>query len=207
MKKESLLDKYQKALKANDKISEKTKKKLHYSYINKLFWRIFLSTLLLLGLIIGNKITLSKKNFSLSEYTIEKNWNFLKMTTVFNKIFGNFIDINSDDMLSDSTLFDEITYQDNTNYIVNYQFSGVNNLASGVIIKIIKNNDQTYLVMIQTVDNYIYTYERLKSVDWGIYNYLEKGKVIGLASKVDDTYQHNLTIKKDGKYYEYFKQN
>lgn len=168
------------------------------------FFRIFLSTFILLCLVIANKISISTKGIKLSEYTIEKNWNFLKMVTVFNGMFGEFIVINDDQTVDSNTLYDQITYHHNVNYITNYDFSGAMATSSGVVSKIVKNKDKTYTITIQGIDDYVYIYDGLESIDFSIYNYVEKGTVIGLAKKENNQYTFKLTIKKDGKYYDFY---
>lgn len=140
----------------------------------------------------------------MSEYTIEKNWNFLKMVTVFNGMFGEFIVINDDQTVDSNTLYDQITYHHNVNYITNYDFSGAMATSSGVVSKIVKNKDKTYTITIQGIDDYVYIYDGLESIDFSIYNYVEKGTVIGLAKKENNQYTFKLTIKKDGKYYDFY---
>ena len=123
MKKDSLIYKYKKAMKESENATNSEKKKIRYNFVTKLFFRIFLSTFILLCLVIANKISISTKGIKLSEYTIEKNWNFLKMVTVFNGMFGEFIVINDDQTVDSNTLYDQITYHHNVNYITNYDFS------------------------------------------------------------------------------------
>ena len=76
--------------------------------------------------------------------------------------------------------------------------------SSGVVSKIVKNKDKTYTITIQGIDDYVYIYDGLESIDFSIYNYVEKGTVIGLAKKENNQYTFNLTIKKDGKYYDFY---
>ncbi len=126
------------------------------------------------------------------------------MVTVFNGIFGEFIVINDDQTVDSNHLYDQITYNNNINYIINYDFSGVVATSSGVVSKIVKNKDKTYTITIQGIDDYVYIYDGLESIDFSIYNYVEKGTVIGLAKKENSQYTFKLTIKKDGKYYDFY---
>ena len=77
-------------------------------------------------------------------------------------------------------------------------------ISSGVVSKIVKNKDKTYTITIQGIDDYVYIYDGLESIDFSIYNYVEKGTVIGLAKKENNQYTFKLTIKKDGKYYDFY---
>lgn len=203
MRSDSLLKKYKKALRENQEASMKTKRKIQYNFITKLFLRIFLSSFILLMLIVANKVTMLKKNYKITELTLEKNWNFLKLVTTFNGLFGEFIVINNDKQVSMGSLYDEIVYQDNINHIYNYQFDAGYCLASGVITKITKDKNNLYTITIQTQDDFVYEYRNLSSFDYHIYNYVEVGSILGLSQNLNDKYMYDLVIQKGDQFYEY----
>ncbi len=203
MRSDSLLKKYKKALRENQEASMKTKRKIQYNFITKLFLRIFLSSFILLMLIVANKVTMLKKNYKITELTLEKNWNFLKLVTTFNGLFGEFIVINNDKQVSMASLYDEIVYQDNINHIYNYQFDAGYCLASGVITKITKDKNNLYTITIQTQDDFVYEYRNLSSFDYHIYNYVEVGSILGLSQNLNDKYTYDLVIQKGDQFYEY----
>lgn len=203
MRSDSLLKKYKKALRENQEASMKTKRKIQYNFITKLFLRIFLSSFILLMLIVANKVTMLKKNYKITELTLEKNWNFLKLVTTFNGLFGEFIVINNDKQVSMGSLYDEIVYQDNINHIYNYQFDAGYCLASGVVTKITKDKNNLYTITIQTQDDFVYEYRNLSSFDYHIYNYVEVGSILGLSQNLTDKYTYDLVIQKGDQFYEY----
>lgn len=207
MRKNSLSYRYKKALREHSNATNEEKRQIKYNYITKLFLRIFLSTLILLGLIIMNKITFTKKGYLFSERTIEKNWNFLNLVTTINALFGEFIIIEDDVMVDSSTLYDEVVFENEINVIKNYSFSGVTSAASGVVTKIIKDNNDLYTITIQSNDDYFYTYSNLESIDYSIYSYVGKGEIIGVAQNQNSFYTFELKIEKEGTSYSFYEEN
>ena len=207
MRKNTLLYRYKKALREHSNATNEEKRQIKYNYITKLFLRIFLSTLILLGLIVANKITYAKKGYLFSKKTVEKNWNFLNMVTTINALFGEFIVINNDILVDATTLYDEVSYINNINVIKNYSFSGVSTTVSGVITKITKDSNDLYSITIQTKDNYFYTYSLLTSIDYSIYNYVTSGYIICASLEEDGYYTFNLMIEKEGNYYNFYEEN
>lgn len=203
MKKDSLVYRYKKALKEHSNSSNDELKKIRYNYVTKLFFRIFLSTLILLCLVVSDKISMNVKNIKLSEYTINKQWNFLKLVSSFNAMFGEFIVLSDDKTVDGSLYYDEIEYVNGINYITNHG-NGVVISKSGVITRIIKDDNNTYTVDIQTNDDYIFTYRGLTGLDYSIYSYLEQGSILGLASLNEEGYQFSLIIKKGDVSYDYY---
>lgn len=204
MKSESLLKKYQKAMKSKDNLSDQEKSKIHYNYVSKLFFRIFLSSLLLLMLIMVDRVTYKKNKTTIIDTNIRRNWNFLKMTNVFNTLFGEFFKIDNSIDVYHANVYDNVKYENNVNYITNNSFSGVTNLTSGIITKIKKEKDGTYTITIQGSDDFVYTYGKLSSVDYHIYTYVDASDIIGLANYDNSKYHFTLTIEKEGVYYDFY---
>lgn len=204
MKSDSLLKKYQKAMKSKDNLSNQEKSKIHYNFVSKLFFRIFLSSLILLMLIATDRISYEKNKTSIVDTTIRKNWNFFKMTNVFNTLFGQFFKIHDTIDVYHANVYDTVKYDNQINHITNNSFSGVTNLTSGIITKIKKEKDGTYTITIQGSDEFVYTYGKLMSVDYHIYNYVDGSDIIGLASSKDGKYYFTLTIEREGVYYDFY---
>lgn len=204
MKKDSLLYQYKKALRNKDNLSNDELKKIKYNYVSKLFFRIFLSTFLLLCLVVVDKISFNKKNIKVGENLINSHWNFLNLVNTFNAMFGEFIVIKDDLNVDSTNFYDNIEYVNGINVITNASSNGVIVAKSGVVTKIAKEKNNTYTVNIQTADDYVFTYYGLQSVDYTIYNYLEQGTILGLATFEENEYCFNMTIKKGEKVYEYY---
>lgn len=207
MKSDSLLKKYKKAMRSKQSASDLEKKKVHQNYISRLFFRIFLSSLILLAFVVTDKITLKKSGEGFFTNIIQRNWNFLKMTKVFNSLFGEFIPIDGDKDVYNTNVYDMVVYENGVNHVTNSSFSGVTNLTGGVITKIKKEKDNTYTITIQGSDDYVYTYSKLTSLDYNIYNYIEAGSIIGLASEENGVYKFDLKIEKEGKVYDFYEKS
>lgn len=207
MKSDSLLKKYKKAMRSKQYASDFEKKKVHQNYVSRLFFRIFLSSLILLTFVVTDRITLKKTGEGFFTSMIQKNWNFLKMTKVFNSLFGDFIPIDGDKDVYNATIYDTVVYENGINHVTNHSFSGVTNLTGGVITKIKKEKDNTYTITIQGSDDYMYTYSKLTSLDYHIYNYIDAGSIIGLAGEENGRYIFDLKIEKEGKAYDFYEKS
>ena len=75
MKKSSLLKKYKKALRENANANDSTKRQIRQNYVTKLFFRIFLSSVILLICVFYDSV-LVKNNKTIKEYLNNTNINF-----------------------------------------------------------------------------------------------------------------------------------
>ena len=187
-------------LKSYAKINQYHKKseKKNYNYISKLFFKIFLSSLLLFSLVLIDK----NETINIKE-KIKSDFNFLKIVSFANKHFGNIIDLNGDINVDSKEYYEVVEYINNKNIVHNYSFDGVVNINNGVITKIEKNNN-SYNITIKGEDDFNYVFYGLVNIDYNIYSYVKEGEVIGLAAKNNDYYSFELEIIKDGVYYDYF---
>lgn len=187
----------------NDKYINEEEKRKKLNYIDKLFIRIFLSSLILFILISLDNIKLNKVNVLLND-----NINFIKLAKVFNGNFGSFISENIEDTVYSSNTYDEVLFNNDTkiNTVYNYGFDGIYNLENGIVTKIIKNKDNLYEVTIKGYDGFNYTYLNVESIDYHIYSYIGNNNVLGL-SRYDEKincFTFDLKIEKDGIYYDYY---
>ena len=72
MKKSSLLKKYKKALRENTNASEETKRHIKQNYVTKLFFRIFLSSLILLICVIYDSVFVKNNKRYKGAYFMKK---------------------------------------------------------------------------------------------------------------------------------------
>lgn len=204
MKKDSLVYRYQKAMKEKTHTSSETKRKIHYNYVTKLFFRIFLSSIVLLALVISNRTITFSDGFTFREKTIERNWNFMKLAGTFNTLFGNFLPKDIDQVVYQTDIYERVVFHQGLNYVENTTFNGVKNLTSGVVSCIKKEKDGTYSITIQSIDDFEYTYKGLKSSDVQIYSYVSSESILGLAQEDNGTYTFVVKIQKDGKVYDFY---
>lgn len=193
-KKDSLIENYS---------LDKTEKKKKISYIDKLFYRIFLSALLLLLLSLYQTLKIKKNKLLADVFTTEIN--FLEVSNRINKLFNIDIFNKGDKTVYSVSKYDEVKYIDQINYVTNYSYSGVESLTDGLVVKIEKENG-CYNVYIRTVDNYFYIYKSLESIDVNIYQFIKSDEIIGKAPYIGEIYKFELIIEKDSVYYSYFEQ-
>ena len=186
--------------KCEDKDNKEKIKKLKLSYIDKLFIRIFLSSITLLSLV-------GLSNTKIIRNNLNENMNFLKYAKIFNGIFGSYIPTN-DQMVSNTSYYDIINYNEQIkeNEIHNYTINIVQPLTEGVVSKIVKNRNGSYDVLIVDKMGYHYTYKNLEQLEVSIYSYVSIDSIIG-QSKYNESlecYSFNLLIERDGNSYDYF---
>ena len=171
-------------------------KKNKSNYITKLFFRIFLSSLILLILVTFTPVSFKNK--------IKEDISFLKLINTFNTFFGDIIVLDNNEYVDSTLFYDYIEYKNNINYVTNYSFDGVYNLNNGIVTKIIKNDNQTYTIFIKGEDDFLYVYYDLSSIDYRIYEYIKKGEIIGKTNKTNNAYNLRIQITKDGRSFDYY---
>lgn len=177
--------------------NELKKKKLNF--IDKLFIRIFLSSLLLLSLVMfENKFT---------KTLINQELNFLSYAKIFNGVFDGFIPI-KDVPVYNENIYDNVIYEtaSKQNEIHNYTINYVQPLSEGVVTKIYKDKNNKYEVYIRSIDGLSYVYKGLESIDVSIYSYITIDTIIGKSTYDDqiECYKFILVIEKDGECFSYY---
>jgi len=178
-------------------LNDKKEKKKHIKFIDKVFIRIFFSSLVLLFLTYFQTI---ENGFMKN---IKNNINFLSISTKIDNLFGSNLFNKGELTVYSQTFYEEVKFENEVNYITNSSFAGVETLVDGVVIKIEKINN-FYNVYIQSSDNIIYKYCNLESIDIHIYSYVKQKDVIGKARLINDLYQFELYIIKDNKFISYY---
>ena len=152
-----------------------------------------MTIVLLIGMIVvKTNPSLSK---SIKEIVYEKNFNLIQNKKLYKKYFGSILDNKSN---IESVSFEKLDYkkdekyQEGVNLLVSTNYP-VPVLESGVITYIKDNT----LVIDQV--NGIETYYSNINSDLKLYDYVEKGSILGLV-KDNKLY---LKFKKDGKYLNY----
>ena len=183
----------------NKKIDLEELKKKKLNFIDKLFIRIFLSSLLLLSMVV------LENNFTKTLMT--KELNFLSYAKLFNGVFDGFIPV-SDVPVYNLNIYDNVLYESisKENEIHNYTINFVQPLSEGVVTKIYKSKDNKFDVYIKSIDGYSYIYKGLENIEVSIYSYVNLEKIIGTASFDDvlNCYKFKLIIEKDGECFSYY---
>lgn len=168
------------------------------TYIDDLFLRIFLSSLLLLCLCAIERFI---PNYNL-RINLNYNFNLIKAT----KLFANtpLEIITEDEVITvyETDVYDKVSYDNGINYVTNNNYAGVDNLISGYVVKILKDKDNNgniiYTVVVKGADGLEYTYLELESIDVSLYRYLDAKETIGKAKYDDDAYHFKLIIENKG---------
>lgn len=187
----------------SESLTFKKKPKSKQKYIDQLFFRIFLSSIVLLGLLtVRGNVKISER-FNLS---FNSHINLTKVANFFSTKFASVIPVVGDETVYASNVYDKVIFENGINQVQNYTMDSVVNLVDGIIIKIVKNSSERYDVTIQSSDGYNYTYRELKTCDYNIYSYVESGEIIGLASYNQSykAYLFELIIEKDGEYFDFY---
>ena len=175
------------------------------TFFDKLFFRIFLSSILMLLFVgVDRLCTVYNSNFNINIY-LKENINLIKILRGFNNTIFKFIDEDSLKEVYDVDFYSNVSYSDGVNQIKLVDSNSVNNLVSGYVIKIEKSN-KTYNIYIKGIDGLDYCFIGLSSIDVSIYEYVEAGEILGLAS-FDDIYEiyfFELIIKDKEEVYSYF---
>jgi hypothetical protein len=188
----------------NDKKRQKSlqkkylkEKKKHLKFIDKVFIRIFFSSIILLLLTYFNSFNNNIK------IIITENINFLSISQTIDNLFNTNFFNKGELTVYSQAFYEEVKFENEVNYISNSSFAGVESLVDGVVIKIEKINN-LYNIYIQSSDNLIYKYCNLENIDVHIYSYVTQKEVIGKAILIDDKYKFELIILKDNKQISYY---
>ena len=181
----------------------KTKQnKLEYTFFDKLFLKIFLSSFLLLSISIIEKTKLD--NYINKE--LHSSFNLIYIIDLFNH---KIINIDSDKLeeVYSSSFYEYVIYENNVNRVFNGS-NEVKNLISGYVIKIEKDKE-LYNVVIKSIDGLEYKYCNLESINVRMYEYVEHNKILGSScyNEIKLKYEFLLVISDYNKYYNYYEKS
>lgn len=172
-------------------------KKKHLKFIDKVFIRIFFSSIILLLLTYFNTFN-NEINVKILD-----NINFLSISKTIDNLFNTNLFNKGELTVYSQAFYEEVKFENEVNYISNSSFAGVESLVDGIVIKIEKRNE-LYNIYIQSSDDLIYKYCNLESIDVHIYSYVNQKDVIGKAVFSDEKYKFELIILNDNKPLSYY---
>lgn len=181
------------------KIEKRLKlKKNVRNFLNKI---LITTIIFLIGLIIIKDNPNIKR--IIKENIYEKSFKFMKSNNFYNKYIGNIFSL---DKMSDKTeaVFNEnINYENITNYKDGAMLTVQDNylipaLNTGIVLFIGEKDDYGKTIIVEQIDGVEVYYSNVKE-NVKLYDYVEKGQLIGEASS-NKIY---LTFIKDGKYLNY----
>ena len=193
------IDEIRKEIRKNK--NKKTKEKKSYNKITKFLITIVITLLALILLKSNNNFkTFFYKNI------YDKNFSFSKVNKVYKDIFGTPIPFsNLLNKNKTSLVFNEkLEYSDKSKYLDGVKLTVSNNYlvptqVNGMVVFIGEKENYGKTVIISGTDGFDIWYSNMKTTSVKLYDYVEKGSLIG---ETNDTTLY-LVYKKDGKVLNY----
>lgn len=120
----------------------------------------------------------------IKKYLLETNFEFSKINTLYNKYIGKLTDENTE-VVSGNQLLEYTSkekYNDGVKLTVSENYN-VNLLESGIVVYIGEKEEYGNTIIIQQSNGIDAWYGNIENVDVKIYDYIEKGTIIGNANK------------------------
>ena len=190
-------------------INKKNKKKNENErkFLPNFLYSILIKTLIVIVLFLSSMIYIkqsdkNKENFKNIVYN--NSLSFAKIYDVYQKYLGDVIPFknifkdNTKLVSSEKITYESIEKKDN-GYILNVtEEYTLFSLRSGIVIKIEENDEYKNIITIQDKTGLNITYGLLDNIDVKLYDYVEKGEILGICNK-----KLYLEFKKDDKYLSY----
>ena len=172
-------------------------------YIYNVINRILVAFVVIFALLILKKVK-PTKSYYLKNKIFSKSLSFININTISKKLIGKEVFYNpnkNNEMLvfSDITNFNNVEKHGNSESFLVSDNLPIGSIQSGVVIFIGEKEDLGNTVIIQGIDNYNIWYGNLKNNNVSLYDYVEKGTLIGECSN-NKLY---LLIEKDNHIYSY----
>lgn len=193
----------------NKKLKKEKKDDDNKSTLSKFLFTILIKSLIVVLLFLSSMIFIrqndkNKKIFK--EKVYNNSLSFAKIYNLYSKYLGDalpFKDIIKDDTKKVSN--EKITYssikKDGDGYLLvvpsNYTLQSI---KSGIVIEVKKDDKYKNIVKIQDKSGVNITYKNLNEVEVKLYDYVEKGEILGSVSN-----KLYINFEKDGKYLSYEK--
>lgn len=120
----------------------------------------------------------------IKKYLLETNFEFSKINTLYNKYIGKLADENTE-VVSGNQLLEYTSkekYNDGVKLTVSENYN-VNLLESGIVVYIGEKEGYGNTIIVQQSNGIDAWYGNIENVDVKIYDYIEKGTIIGNANK------------------------
>ena len=148
----------------------------------------------------------SKAKNSILKQVYDTNFKFTKVKEIYQKYFGNILSIDKL-ALEDKQVFQEqLTYQKSKSYLDGVKLQVNDNymvpaLESGIVIFMGEKEGYGNTIVIEQIDGIDVYYSNISSDGIKLYDYVEKGKLLGEA----EDNQLYLVFQKDGSFLDYKK--
>lgn len=183
------------------------KKEERPSYLNSLLFKIFIKSLIVVILFLLSLIYIRYDNKNKEQFhkvVYNNSLSFAKIYNVYKKYLGDaipFKNIFKDNtkMVSDEKLFYSDIKKEGNGYVLDVAKEYlVNSISAGIVIKIEKSDKYNNIITIQDKDGLNISYGYLEVVNINLYDYVEKGELIGNCNN-----KLYLIFQKDDKYLSY----
>ena len=194
---------YQKKLKKENNNNESS------GFFKRFLFSMLIKTLIVIVLFLGSLIYIrqsddNKDNFKNVVYN--NSLSFAKIYSLYNKYLGDVIPFKN--VFKDNTKLvssDKITYsnitKESNGYILDVSSDyALSSISSGIVVEKKKNDTYGNIIKVQDKEGLNVTYGMLSDINVDLYDYVEKGEIIGKANK-----KLYLIFEKDGKYLSYEK--
>ena len=164
--------------------------------IKKVLNKLLLSIIVFL---IGMILTKTSFKETIKTKLYEESLPFQKLKNTYNKYLGNIIKVEeTKEVFNETLVFNNISkYKDGVKLSVSSNYM-VPILESGVVVFIGEKDDYKNTIIVEQVDGIDVFYGNIKSNNIKLYDYVEKGELLGEANK-----ELYLVFQKDGEYLDY----
>lgn len=188
------LDKHRKAI--NERyLNKKSRNKTSYFTM-----RLFLASVTLLLLSILSRVNIININNTILKE--DSKFNFIKIAHKVNSILPFDILNSGERIVYSSNFYENVEFISGVNIVKDSNYA-IRSLTDGVVNKITRH-DGLFDVDIKTIDDYVYKYQNVESIDVSMYQYVKSDEIIGKMPIVNSIYSFNLVITKDDKVYSYY---
>lgn len=148
----------------------------------------------------------SKAKNSILKQVYDTNFKFTKAKEIYQKYFGNILSINKLALEDKQVFQEELTYQKSKSYLDGVKLQVNDNymvpaLESGIVIFMGEKEGYGNTIVIEQIDGIDVYYSNISSDGIKLYDYVEKGKLLGEA----EDNQLYLVFQKDGSFLDYKK--
>ena len=177
------------------------------SFTSKFIYSILVKTLIVVVLFLASLIYIKQSNKNKNNFknvVYNNSLSFAKIYNVYKKYLGDVIPFknifkdNTKLVSSEKLTYKSITKKDNGYLLSISNNYTVSSITSGIVIENKKYSNYINMITVQDKNGLNITYGILNDINVKLYDYIEKGEIIGVAS--DKLY---LSFKKDNKYLSY----
>lgn len=148
----------------------------------------------------------SKAKNSILKQVYDTNFKFTKVKETYQKYFGNILSIDKLALEDKQVFQEELTYQKSKSYLDGVKLQVNDNymvpaLESGIVIFMGEKEGYGNTIVIEQIDGIDVYYSNISSDGIKLYDYVEKGKLLGEA----EDNQLYLVFQKDGSFLDYKK--